>query len=63
MSDEIKEALDALEVCEGALIDYFAAEDGLDIETARAVARMASDALIAAGRVSQMVEMAKRAST
>ncbi len=56
---EIVDLLDTLEFAEGALLDAFNSEDGLDGEAAREVAIMCSDLLIKHGRVSVYVEAGK----
>ena len=56
----IRDLLDVIEFCEGALIDSYAAEDGLDGAAAEAVARMASYELVKHGRHSIMADIEKR---
>ena len=56
----IRDLLDVIEFCEGALVDAFAAEDGLDGSAAEAVAKMASNELVKNGRVSIMAGIKKR---
>lgn len=57
------ELLDVIEFCEGALLDHFAREDGLDVETARRVAEMCRDVLLKHNRISVMVESSKQPET
>ncbi|KKN79813.1 hypothetical protein LCGC14_0336680 [marine sediment metagenome] len=56
---DVADLLDALEFAEGALLDSFASEDGLDGEAARRVALMCSDLLTKHGRISAYVETGK----
>jgi hypothetical protein len=53
------ELLDTLEFCEGALLDYVASEDGLEIEAARRILGMCSDQLIKHNRTSIWAEKGK----
>ena len=57
---EISDLLDFIEFCEGALVDQYAAEGGLDPATAKAIARMASAELVKHGRHSIMVDIENR---
>ncbi len=56
---EIADLLDVLEFAEGALLDSFASEDGLDGEAARLIALMCSVLLVKHNRVSAYVEAGK----
>lgn len=57
---EIDELLDVIEFSEGAMMDYVASEEGLDVETARRIAFMCSDVLVKHGRTSVIVESNKQ---
>lgn len=54
------EAGDVLEFCEGALVDHFASEDGLDPEAARRIAWMVSDVIRMIGRQSTLYAASQR---
>jgi len=58
-SKVVSELLDVIEFCEGALMDHFASEDGLDCEAARRIAFMCSDVIVKNGRTSVIVENSK----
>lgn len=60
---DIRELLDVIEFCEGALLDHFASEDGLDVEAARRVAEMCRDVLVKHNRTSVLVESSKQPET
>ena len=54
------EAADALEFCEGAIVDHFASADGLDYEAAQRIAWMVSDVLVKLGRQSNLREASRK---
>jgi len=60
---EDNELLDVIEFCEGALLDHFASEEGLDVEAAARIAQMCSDVLVRHGRISAIVEVNKQPET
>lgn len=58
-SPDIDKLLDALEFAEGALLDAFNSEDGLDGQDARQLALLCSELLVKHDRVSAYVEAGK----
>ena len=59
MSNELNNALDALEFAEGAIADAIMLEDGLDGGTGMEVLKMISAVLVEAGRTSSYVTLKK----
>jgi len=60
---ERDKALDAVEFAEGALLDHYGSEEGLDVITAGELAMMCSAILVKCGRTSVIVEREKQPET